>query len=245
MSEFAFTDAGCFATHRGTPDLDDIAFVSGRLDRYPVAAIARMVGRSLAFVERVAIMHLPSAGSPAPKPKRQPKPRASRKIEREPKRRKERSPKPVRIPRRVGKAPATKPIWRRSIPDTARKAIEGVADKHGVSVDLLVAPWTFRGSNALCFVRQEAYHAVRALTKPDGSPRYSLPQIGAIFGGRDHGTIHHGVNAHEDRLNGKQNRRRGSGSRHSTPPDQRPTTGGARSVTTERLQDCGEGGKPR
>ena len=122
---------------------------------------------------------------------------------------------------------------------TMHELLAYVAALRGFSVDDLKGPRTFK---PLAHARQEAMWLMRQQWRPDDLEHYTYPIIGRFLN-RHHTTVISGVLAHEDRLNGKQNRRRGSGSRHSTPPDQRPTTGGARSVTTERLQDCGEGGK--
>jgi chromosomal replication initiation ATPase DnaA len=45
--------------------------------------------------------------------------------------------------------------------------------------------------------RAIAIRLLRDLTWQDGSPRFSLPQIGRLLGGRDHTTVHHALGMFE------------------------------------------------
>lgn len=77
-----------------------------------------------------------------------------------------------------------------------------VAAKHGVTVDALREPSDKIGArkDSVSVPRQEAFWLARQQKRPDGSQRYSLPQIGRYFGGRDHSTVLHGSRAHQRRL---------------------------------------------
>lgn len=70
--------------------------------------------------------------------------------------------------------------------------IRTVADRHGVSVGDILGPSRLR---RIILPRHEAMAAVRA-----GRPRLSLPQIGQIFGGRDHTTVINGLQRHAARM---------------------------------------------
>lgn len=73
----------------------------------------------------------------------------------------------------------------------ARDIMAGVATKHGLKVMDLTGP-----SRTKIFVaaRHEAMWSIRKNTP------LSFPQIGRMFGGRDHTTAIHGVKRHEERL---------------------------------------------
>lgn len=49
-------------------------------------------------------------------------------------------------------------------------------------------------------VRQEAMWRAYEERTSDGRRVYSLPQIGAYLGGRDHTTVLHGIRQHEKRM---------------------------------------------
>jgi hypothetical protein len=184
-------DTGPWAIRRGAPDGADMAFVIARLGKFPLAAIARMCGRSLAFVESIAaIMAVPEVP-------------------------------PAVVP--VPKAPALPHIeygackvWRKSLPAPARAAVQAVADRHGVTYDMLVAPSWDRGAIPLCHMRQEAYFECYEFRTEAGERRYSMPLIGTWFGGRDHATVLHGIRAHKARLRGeKYVQKRGGGAENA------------------------------
>jgi chromosomal replication initiation ATPase DnaA len=85
-------------------------------------------------------------------------------------------------------------------PQTMREIAERVAGLHNVTVDDL------KGSSRLkkfAHARQEAMWAMRQAVNADGSPRFSLPQIGRFLGGRDHTTVIHGERAHAERMAGR------------------------------------------
>ena len=48
--------------------------------------------------------------------------------------------------------------------------------------------------------RHEAMYLMRQMTWEDGTPRYSLPQIGKFFG-VDHSTVMNGIRRHKERNN--------------------------------------------
>lgn len=52
-----------------------------------------------------------------------------------------------------------------------------------------------RRTRAVAWPRQMAMARVR-----EARPAMSLPQMGALFGGRDHTTVLHGIRAHEARM---------------------------------------------
>jgi hypothetical protein len=162
---------GQFATARRGLENIDISFVAARLKRGDsVAAVARMAGVSLPGLQKLM---------------------ETLKIE---------TRKDTPAPVLVLPAPRTPPLWRQSLPPKARAAIQAVAAAHGLTYGELTLPHQFRGSAAVCLARHEAYHAVRSIKTAAGEPVFSYPQIGAFFGGRDHSTIIHGVQAHEQRL---------------------------------------------
>lgn len=70
--------------------------------------------------------------------------------------------------------------------------IADVADRFGVTVEQLKGP---RGSARVSIARAMAYSAVR-----QARTHLSYPQIGRVFGGRDHSTIIDGIQKHEARL---------------------------------------------
>jgi len=68
-----------------------------------------------------------------------------------------------------------------------------VAASHRLSVRELRGPGRHR---YVAWPRQEAMWRLRT------TGRYSLPQIGAFLGGRDHTTVIKGIRAYERRMNG-------------------------------------------
>lgn len=74
---------------------------------------------------------------------------------------------------------------------------EAVAARHQIKVSDLKGP---ARSRHIARPRQEAMWLMRQVQWADGTPRYSLPMIGAFLGDRDHSTVIHGVRAHEARL---------------------------------------------
>lgn len=163
---------GQFATARRGMESIDFGFVMSRLQRGdPMASVARMAGVSQADVQR--LVDTLSPRKPA---------------------------EPVLATVLTLPGTQTPKAWRQSLPRAARLAIEAVAEAHGMTYGDLTLPRQFRGTKAACAARHEAYHAVYDIRRPDGSRKFSLPQVGAWFGGRDHTTIHHGVQRHEERL---------------------------------------------
>lgn len=77
-----------------------------------------------------------------------------------------------------------------------------VAAKYQVRVSDLIAGDEEPGSRRQCFSipRHEAFWLAYRQVGIHTVHRYSLPQIGAFFGGRDHTTVIHGIRAHEKRM---------------------------------------------
>lgn len=81
--------------------------------------------------------------------------------------------------------------------DLLRQIAREVGQRHGVSpTDIL------DGSRLRPVVRarQEVIWRLYSARHPDGTRRFSMPQIGAWLGGRDHTTILHAIRAHEQRV---------------------------------------------
>ena len=74
---------------------------------------------------------------------------------------------------------------------TGRFILANFALMRGVALDDLIGP---DRSHPLTAIRQDAYAHVRSVTK------LSLPQIGRLFGGRDHTTIMHGIDRSKARV---------------------------------------------
>lgn len=72
-----------------------------------------------------------------------------------------------------------------------RAIINEVAERHGITYDDLM---TSRRYRAIAWPRQEAMYEVCKRR-----PWLSLPDVGRIFGGRDHTTILHGLRKHCER----------------------------------------------
>lgn len=72
-----------------------------------------------------------------------------------------------------------------------------VAQRHGMTVETLRG---YARSRRVAWPRQEAFWLSRQIKRNDGSQKYSFPQIGLYYGGRDHTTVMHGVRAHAARL---------------------------------------------
>ena len=75
--------------------------------------------------------------------------------------------------------------FRPGTPDAAREVIREVAARHRLTIAELVGESRKR---EIAWPRIEAMARIRALTGPDGRPRYTLPRIGQFFG-RDHTTV--------------------------------------------------------
>lgn len=100
-------------------------------------------------------------------------------------------PSPTAPPRRYRsgkKAPDLTPALCR--PDTL-DVIRAVADRYDLSVCDLLGPATRR---RIAYARHEAMAAVRDMG------RLSFPQIGRIFGGRDHTSVLTGIRHHHARI---------------------------------------------
>jgi len=77
----------------------------------------------------------------------------------------------------------------------AQKIMYEVAVKHGIRLEDLRSPIRIK---RFVLARHEAMWEIRRQR-----PGLSLPQIGRLFGGRDHTTILHGIRAHQERLNAR------------------------------------------
>jgi len=73
-----------------------------------------------------------------------------------------------------------------------QKIMYEVAIKHGVRVSDLRGP---SRTKRFVIARQEAMWEIR-----NRRPTFSLPQIGRLFGKRDHTTVLHGIRVHQKRL---------------------------------------------
>lgn len=92
-------------------------------------------------------------------------------------------------------------LWRGEIlvavPMVTMKEIAAeVCHEHGIRLSDLLGQSRER---RFAWPRQEAMWRMSAQAMTNGSPRYSLPQIGAFMGGRDHSTVVHGIKAHAER----------------------------------------------
>lgn len=82
-------------------------------------------------------------------------------------------------------------IWLPSGKITAKQIIRSVAEKHGMTVEVLLSESRLK---RIAHARQEAMWEIRRRTK------LSFPQIAERLGRKDHTTAWHGVRAHERRL---------------------------------------------
>lgn len=81
-----------------------------------------------------------------------------------------------------------RPLW--------RSVVAEVALRHGVSLDALLSR---RRTEKLAWARFEAWWMLRQVLRANGSPVWSLPQIGRMFG-RDHSTVVAGLARYRARL---------------------------------------------
>ena len=84
---------------------------------------------------------------------------------------------------------------RSTIPPRALRAIQDACTDHGVSPDDVLGDSRIRLISA---ARHDAMWRVRQLraVNHEDRPAFSLPQIGKMFGGRDHATVLYGVGRH-------------------------------------------------
>lgn len=75
-----------------------------------------------------------------------------------------------------------------------KRIIAEVAERHGFTPEALTGQ---SRSARIVRARQEAMWLAYQERWPDGRRVYSLPQIGAFFGGRDHTTVIHAIRRHE------------------------------------------------
>jgi chromosomal replication initiation ATPase DnaA len=80
---------------------------------------------------------------------------------------------------------------------SARDIVREVAEGNGLTVDDLTGPSRLR---YVCYARHEAMWLIRQVKASDGKPRFSMPFIGSLLGGRDHTTVLHGIREHAKRL---------------------------------------------
>ncbi|MCC7060741.1 MAG: hypothetical protein IT508_10975 [Burkholderiaceae bacterium] len=86
-------------------------------------------------------------------------------------------------------------------PPIVRVIIEQVAYDHGVKAALITSPAKWREVSRARF---DAMYRLRALRNADGNPRFSLPHIGWLLGGRDHSTVKNGISRWEKHLAAKR-----------------------------------------
>lgn len=129
-----------------------------------------------------------------------------------------------------------------SAPITMRSILAEVCAERGVTeADVLSQSRKRR----IAHPRHEVMWRCKQVKRQDGRDRYSLPQIGAFLGGRDHTTALHGVRAHKARL-ADQAHPQGQTSRvddceRLIPPDGDNSiipVGASRIAPTEDLQEC-------
>ena len=107
----------------------------------------------------------------------------------------------VRTPRVVA-ARIGEPRPRRTsapLPQVVRDVLHDVAWTHGVSVDDILGDNRCR---QFAHARQRVAFDLYAMQSPDGSRRFSMPQLGRYLN-RDHTTILHAIRAHEKRMGGQ------------------------------------------
>lgn len=138
----------------------------------PPLMVARMTGRSLPDV--MAVMGAPTTAQERP-PTPSPKALAWKLV-------------PAKDPSRNWKVYARR---KRVMPKPVREIVQLIADRHGITVEDLIGESRVR---RVTRPRQEAYAALY------GTGRYSLPLIGAWFGGRDHTSVRWGIGRHQERL---------------------------------------------
>ena len=87
---------------------------------------------------------------------------------------------------------AYRPVRDRSFPrpPIAYEIIRQTAHDHGVALDSMYSDVRWR---AAAHARFDAMTRLRALIGRDGKPRFSLPHIGWLLGGRDHSTVKNGL----------------------------------------------------
>jgi chromosomal replication initiation ATPase DnaA len=87
-----------------------------------------------------------------------------------------------------------------TMPDTARDVFRQVAKAYGVTVWGLLSDDRHRGAAQ---ARQALYAALYDLRLPNGQRRFSMPQIASMTARADHSTVHHGLRAHAERMQGR------------------------------------------
>ncbi len=101
---------------------------------------------------------------------------------------------------------STLSLWRGWIERPVRAAADiagEAAGDHGLTLADLRAPTRRR---AISRPRQAAMAALRAETRPDGTPRYSFAWIARFLGVKNHAAVIHGVRAHHARSAPKADR---------------------------------------
>jgi len=166
---------GRFATRRGGLHADEIAFIQARaFEGRTARQIAKMLGRPLDDVSPHVDVNAWEPPAPA-----EPEPINTVAL-----------PEPVPGPGEIVLS-----LWRGLLVVPSRTATrqeiaQEVARRYGVSLEALRGPLR---TKAFTVPRQEAmWRMVKA-------NRWSTPQIGDYFGGRDHTTVLHACKAHEKR----------------------------------------------
>lgn len=162
---------GRFATARKGGICGDVDFILAQKAKgTPTQAIAQMVGRSTVDVRQVISAATIAATERPAEPVKAPE------------------PKPLPDPKRDWR------VWSkrsRRMPAGAKAIVQAVGDRRGVSMDELIGEGR---SRRVAHVRQEAYDALYR------TGRYTLPMIGAYFGGRDHTSVLYGIREHKKRI---------------------------------------------
>lgn len=80
----------------------------------------------------------------------------------------------------------------RSVADAV---VRSVAERTGIHPRDIRSPFQNRD---IVPARHEVFWTLRQITHPDGTPKYSYPAMGAVFG-MDHSSVRHAVKAHAKR----------------------------------------------
>ena len=80
--------------------------------------------------------------------------------------------------------------------DLLRQIAREVGARYGVSVEDITGESRLR---PIVHARQEVAWRLYSARHPSGARRFSMPQIGAWLGGRDHTTILHAIRSYEKR----------------------------------------------
>jgi hypothetical protein len=168
-----------YATARRSSVAEDADFIwKKRAEGVPESAIARMIGRPLADVQRITRAEglvIAEAGPPPepPTPKEVARGRSEH-----------------RAARKAEPAEPSTPTPIRRMPPRVRDYVRAIAAEHRVTMEEMIGQSRTR---RVAHARQDAFNALYS------TGRYSLALIGSWFGGRDHTTVLWGIRQDERR----------------------------------------------